>query len=96
MPSNTDILRDLMAGLHSLNTGHILTFILLLVVAGLLVMAARTNIKEAGSHAGVIEVNRNDPTKDFVIFHLDTYPDDWKDGDKLIFTVREHIVKEEK
>lgn len=96
MPSGGDILHNIMAGLHSLNTGHVLTFILLLVVAGLLVMAARTNIKEAGSHAGVIVVNRNDPTKDLVTFHLETYPDDWKDGDILVFTVREHIVKEDK
>lgn len=95
MPIFSDILRDLMVGLHALNTGHVLTFIMLLVVAGLLVMAARSNAVE-GSHAGVIVVNRNDPTKDLVTFHLDTYPDDWKDGDKLIFTVREHIVKEEK
>ena len=96
MSGYSDILRNLMAGLHALNTGHVLTFVLLLVVAGLLVMAARTNMKEEGSHAGVIVVNRNDPTKDLVTFHLETYPDDWKDGDKLIFTVREHIAKEDK
>lgn len=96
MSGGGDILHNIMAGLHSLNTGHVLTFVLLLVVAGLLVMAARTNMKEEGSHAGVIVVNRNDPTKDLVTFHLETYPDDWKDGDKLIFTVREHIAKEDK
>ena len=93
---DSGVFHNLVAGILSLNTGYILTCVLLLLVAVLLIAAAHTNRKESGKDGGVIEVNRNDPTKDMLIFHLDTYPDDWKDGDKLLFTVREHIVKEEK
>ena len=93
---DSGVFHNLVAGIQSLNTGYILTCVLLLLVAILLIAAAHTNRKEQGKDGGVIEVNRNDPSKDLLIFHLDTYPDDWKDGDKLLFTVREHIVKEEK
>lgn len=80
-----------------MDSSYILMCVFALVVIGFIAAAVKSVRDHDGFiPGGIIEVNRNDPTKDLVLFHLDTYPDDWKDGDVLIFTVKEHVIEEVK
>ena len=91
---DSGVFHNLVTGLLSLNTGYILTCVLLLLVAVLLIAAALVKERSLGKYAGVIEINRNDPTKDIMTLHLAVDPDEMKDGDSLIFEVKEHKIKE--
>lgn len=76
------------------DTGKMLAFAFLILASYLVLMAIRTGAKKMTPYktGGEIVVNRNDPTRDYIRWELMSWPDDWKDGDRLIFTVVEHKV----
>lgn len=79
---------------HRVNTTYaaIGALVVLIMCIALLLITRKKTYKNGGE----VLVNRNDPTKDYVTWELMTFPDEWKDGDKLIFTVKEHKLEKEK
>lgn len=53
------------------------------------------DLKNPPKNGGDITINRNDPKKDFWEWEFASLPTEWKDGDRVIFTIHEHSVKEE-
>lgn len=84
----------LMGSSHQINTSYVAAGAALLLIFCLIAMAVSHKPKAHRKHkvGGEIVVNRNDPTRDYIRWELMSWPDDWKDGDQLIFTVVEHRV----
>jgi hypothetical protein len=82
----------LMGGSHQINTSYIAAGAVLLLMFFLAVFAASHKPSTKPKPGGEIIVNRNDPTRDFIRWELMSWPDDWEDGDQLIFTVVEHKI----
>lgn len=76
------------------DSGKMLAVAFLVLVLCMAVGAVRTRSKATPGYktGGEIVVNRNDPTRDYIRWELMSWPDDWKDGDRLIFTVVEHKI----
>lgn len=76
------------------DSGKMLAVAFLVLVLCMAVGAVRTRSKVSPGYknGGEIVVNRNDPTRDYIRWELMSWPDDWKDGDRLIFTVVEHKI----
>lgn len=53
------------------------------------------DLKNPPKNGGDITINRNDPTKDYWEWEFASLPTEWKEGDRVIFTIHEHSVKEE-
>lgn len=66
--------------------------LVLLIGCTICIVVLAKKCKRGCIEGGDIIVNRNDPTRDYIKWELITWPDDWKDGDRLIFTVVEHKV----
>lgn len=84
-----------LGGGNQIDTAHMAAGAAILLIFCLLVMAVsgRKTKKSSGyKTGGEIVVNRNDPTRDYIRWELMSWPDDWKDGDRLIFTVVEHKI----
>jgi hypothetical protein len=88
----SDIVLPLGIG-HRINTTYAAlgAFVVLVMCIILLLITRKKTYKNGGD----VLVNRNDPTKDYVTWELMSFPDEWKDGDKLIFTVKEHKLDKE-
>lgn len=84
----------LMGGSHQINTSYVAAGAALLLIFCLIALAVSHKPRASRKHkvGGEIIVNRSDPTRDYLRWELMTWPDDWEDGDKLIFTVVEHRV----
>jgi hypothetical protein len=84
----------LMGGDHQINTSYVAAGAVLILLFCLIAMAVFHKPKASHKHkvGGEIIVNRNDPTRDFIRWELMSWPDDWKDGDRLIFTVVEQRI----
>jgi hypothetical protein len=83
-----------MGGDYQINTSYVAAGAVLILLFCLIAMAVFHKPKASHKHkvGGEIIVNRNDPTRDFIRWELMSWPDDWEDGDQLIFTVVEHRV----
>lgn len=53
------------------------------------------DLKNPPKNGGDITINRNDPKKDYWEWEFVSLPTEWKEGDRVIFTIHEHSVKEE-
>ena len=83
----------LMGGSHQINTSYVAAGAALVLIFCLAVFAASHKSKEKPiKSGGEIIVNRSDPTRDYLRWELMSWPEDWEDGDRLIFTVVEHRV----
>lgn len=83
----------LMGGSNKVNTTYAaLGGVFVAVVCIILLLITR---KKTYKNGGDVLVNRNDPKKDYITWELMSFPDEWKDGDKLIFTVKEHKLDKE-
>lgn len=84
----------LMGGSNKVNTTYAaLGGIFVAAICIVLLLITRKNGKT--KVGGDVLVNRNDPKKDYITWELMSFPDEWKDGDKLIFTVKEHKLDKE-
>lgn len=87
-----------LGGMHRIDTAHVAAaaaIVLIFALAFMAVTRAKKPKKSAYKNGGEIWVNRNDPTKDYLRWELMTWPDDWREGDKVLFTIHEHILEEE-
>ena len=84
----------LMGGSHQINTSYVAAGAALLLIFCLIALAVSHKPKAHRKHkvGGEIIVNRSDPTRDYLRWELMSWPEDWEDGDQLIFTVVEHRV----
>lgn len=84
----------LMGGSHQINTSYVAAGAALLLIFCLIALAVSHKPRASRKHkvGGEIIVNRSDPTRDYLRWELMSWPEDWKDGDKLIFTVVEHKI----
>lgn len=84
-----------LGGMHQIDTAHMAAgaaIILIFALAFMAVTRAKRPKKSSYKTGGDIIVNRNDPTRDYIRWELMSWPDDWEDGDRLIFTVVEHKI----
>lgn len=84
-----------LGGMHQIDTAHVAVaaaIILIFALAFMAVTRTKKPKKEQYKRGGEIVVNRNDPARDYIRWELMSWPDDWTDGDQLIFTVVEHKV----
>jgi hypothetical protein len=84
----------LMGGNHQINTSYVAAGAVLILLFCLIAVAVLHTPKASHKNkvGGEIIVNRNDPTRDFIRWELMSWPDDWEDGDRLIFTVVEQRI----
>ena len=84
----------LMGSSHQINTSYVAAGAALVLIFCLIAMAVSHKPKAHRKHkvGGEIIVNRNDPTRDYLRWELMSWPDDWEDGDRLIFTVVEQRI----
>lgn len=53
------------------------------------------DLKNPPKNGGDITINRNDPKKDYWEWEFASLPTDWQEGDRVVFTIHIHSIKEE-
>lgn len=78
---------------------HVVILELVVLVVAMIFIGAKwrkldKETKNPPKNGGDITINRNDPTKDYWEWQFASLPEDWHEGDRVIFTIHEHMVKE--
>ena len=53
------------------------------------------DLKNPPKNGGDITINRDDPKKDYWEWEFASLPTDWQEGDRVVFTIHIHSIKEE-
>lgn len=73
----------------------ILELVVLVVAFIFLNVKYRKPDKNPPKNGGDITINRNDPTRDYWEWEFASLPSEWKEGDRVIFTIHIHSIKED-
>ena len=79
---------------------HVAILELVVLVVAWIFMALKwrkldKEMKNPPKNGGDITINRNDPTRDYWEWQFASLPSEWKEGDKVIFTIHIHSIKED-
>lgn len=79
---------------------HVVILELVVLVVAMIFIGAKwrkldKEMKNPPKNGGDITINRNDPTKDYWEWEFASLPADWQEGDRVVFTIHIHSIKEE-